>query len=257
MKLTKRCLSGLAGLLILIALSVEGAAAQTVTPQRIGEILAMPHRSAASRARDAEREPGRALPFCRLREDMKLVDYNPGAGWYTEILAPLLRDKGELHLAARADALARLDPLLAQEPMTRARKLVLDMRYDRDRGKMTMGNLEFGFSDADAILSFREYHSFDAPAARIFNAAAFKALKPGGLYCVKDHSRRHMEPDGVENRRRVDPVRAILEIQAAGFRLVDSSDAFFRLDDELRYEVGRRSVAGNTDRFMLLFRKPE
>ena len=38
--------------------------------------------------------------------------------------------------------------------------------------------------------------------------------------------------------------------------LVDSSDLFFKPDDELRYEVGRKTVTGNTDRFSLLFQKP-
>ena len=49
---------------------------------------------------------------------------------------------------------------------------------------------------------------------------------------------------------------AIKEIQDAGFEFEDYSDLHFRADDELRYEVGRRSVSGNTDRFTFLFRKP-
>ena len=86
--------------------------------------------------------------------------------------------------------------------------------------------------------------------------AAFDALKPGGLYGVIDHTRRHNDPDTSENWRRMDPVLAIVEIQAAGFELVDSSDLHYRPDDELRYEVGRKTVRGNTDRFTLLFKKP-
>ena len=66
-----------------------------------------------------------------------------------------------------------------------------------------------------------------------------------------------MEPTNQENRRRADPIRVILEVQAAGFELADSAGLFFKPDDELRYEVGRKTVKGNTDRFALLFRKPE
>ena len=88
------------------------------------------------------------------------------------------------------------------------------------------------------------------------NAAVFAALKPGGIYAVVDHNRRHMEPDNPENRRRIDPVLAIHEIQAAGFELVDFSDLHYRADDELRYEVGRKTVTGNSDRWTLKFRKP-
>ena len=59
-----------------------------------------------------------------------------------------------------------------------------------------------------------------------------------------------------ENRRRVDPVQIIHEVLGAGFQFVDFSDLHYRPDDELRFEVGRKTVTGNTDRFTLLFRKP-
>ena len=48
----------------------------------------------------------------------------------------------------------------------------------------------------------------------------------------------------------------IKEALAAGFEFVDYTDLHYRADDELEYEVGRRSVSGNTDRFTFLFRKP-
>jgi|TARA_B110000263_G_scaffold219903_1_gene207410 predicted methyltransferase len=48
----------------------------------------------------------------------------------------------------------------------------------------------------------------------------------------------------------------IRQVQRAGFRFVDFAALFYRADDELRYEVGRRTVAGNSDRFTLLFQKP-
>jgi predicted methyltransferase len=88
------------------------------------------------------------------------------------------------------------------------------------------------------------------------NEVAFDALKKGGIYAVVDHTARHMEAPNSENRRRFDPVLAIKEIQAAGFEFVDFSTLHHRLDDELNYEVSRRSVAGNTDRWTLKFRKP-
>ncbi|MFZ1625433.1 MAG: methyltransferase, partial [Gammaproteobacteria bacterium] len=56
--------------------------------------------------------------------------------------------------------------------------------------------------------------------------------------------------------RRVDPVLAIKEVQAAGFVFEDFTNLHYIPDDELRYEVGRRSVTGNSDRFALRFRKP-
>jgi predicted methyltransferase len=88
------------------------------------------------------------------------------------------------------------------------------------------------------------------------NVQVFEVLKSGGLYGVVDHTKRHMEPENHENRRRIDPVLVIQELTGLGFEFVGYSDLHYRADDELEYEVGRRSVSGNTDRFTLLFRKP-
>jgi predicted methyltransferase len=66
-----------------------------------------------------------------------------------------------------------------------------------------------------------------------------------------------MEVYSPENGRRFDPVLAIKEILTAGFEFVDYSNLQYRSDDELRYEVGKKSVTGNTDRFTFKFKKPE
>jgi predicted methyltransferase len=113
-----------------------------------------------------------------------------------------------------------------------------------------------GVTDADLVLTFRNYHNFTAEGRANLNRAVFAALKSGGRYGIVDHTRRHNEPDSRENWRRVDPVLVIKEVQAAGFVLEDFSGIHFTPDDELRYDVGRKSVAGNSDRFVLKFRKP-
>jgi predicted methyltransferase len=116
-------------------------------------------------------------------------------------------------------------------------------------------NPDLGVSDVDIIFTFRNYHNFGTEGRAAMNQAVYNALKPGGIYAMIDHNRRHMQSDNSENRRRVDAVLAIKEVQAAGFELVDYSDLHYRPDDELRYEVGRKTVTGNTDRWTLKFRK--
>ena len=49
----------------------------------------------------------------------------------------------------------------------------------------------------------------------------------------------------------------IKDVQQSGFVLADYSDVNARPDDELRYEVGRKSISGNSDRFTLKFVKPK
>ena len=114
----------------------------------------------------------------------------------------------------------------------------------------------FGVTDLDMVLTFRNLHNFDPVSRARMNSQVFKALKSGGLYGAVDHTKRHMEPANSENRRRIDPVLVIEEMLDQGFEFVGYTDLNYRADDELRYEVGRRSVSGNTDRFTMLFRKP-
>lgn len=247
---------GLSAALVLPMAPAGAADALTAFQKKVRTVMEMPHRSKKNRARDRNRDPVKALQFCRMRDDMTVLDWAPGRGWYTEILGPLLKDKGLLYVSTLGSQLKRLDPLLKKEPMSKVRKLPVKAVRHPVSHDITAKNLDFGRTDIDLVLNFREYHNLDPSTRLDFNRAVLKALKPGGYYCIVDHTRRHMEPDTNENRRRVDPVLAIKEVQAAGFKFVDFATFFLRPDDELRFEVGRRTVSGNTDRFTLLFQKP-
>ena len=119
-----------------------------------------------------------------------------------------------------------------------------------------MDAFDLGVDNLDMVLTFRNLHNFGEEARHTMNVQVFGALKSGGRYGVVDHTRRHMEALDNENGRRIDPVLVIKEMLDVGFEFVGYSDLHFRADDELEYEVGRRSVSGNTDRFTMLFQKP-
>ena len=207
--------------------------------------------------RDRNRKPLETLEFFGLRDDMKVVELLPGGGWYTKLLAPVMADNGELYVALGTGRVK--EKVLNQPGFENVQVVAEDANIYRPEGSRTyaieMDSL--GVSDADMVLTFRNYHNFGADGRAAMNRAVFDALKPGGIYAVVDHTRRHMQADDSENRRRMDPVLAIQEIQAAGFELVDFSDLHYRPDDELRFEVGRKTVTGNTDRWALKFIKPE
>lgn len=226
------------------------------TKEKIEETLEMSHRSPENRGRDANRNPLAAMEFCRFRDDMTVIEFGPGSGWYTEILGPVLRDNGRLIIAYKDSWMTKLDPLLERDFMSAVEKHPIEMGWNSDTKQFDIGEVQYPVADADLALNIREYHNFSEEGARRMNQATFEALKPGGYYCLIDHTRRHMEPRYYENRRRADPVAVILQVQSAGFEFIEYSDIFFKADDELRYEVGRKSVTGNTDRFSLLFRKP-
>ena len=213
-------------------------------------------RTSADMQRDANRKPVATLAFFGLRDDMRVLELFPGGGWYTSLLAPVLRENGELIVALSATRVR--DGLLQQPGFDRVTvdNANPDMVHEGPLGASNVSAFEFEASDVDMVLTFRNMHNISTQGRATINVAVFNSLRSGGLYGIIDHSRRHMEPITEETGRRVDVVQIMKEVLAAGFEFVDYSDLHHRPDDELRYEVGRRSVTGNTDRFTLLFRKP-
>lgn len=213
-------------------------------------------RTDTEKARDRNRRPVETLEFFGLRDDMTIIELMPGGGWYSKLLVPVVKDKGKFYAAYGTSRLA--GSLYTQPGFEGVTVLAADAAIYSPEGAdgLLLENADLGITDADMVLTFRNYHNFGTAGRAAMNKAAFDALKHGGIYAVVDHSRRHMEPDSPENGRRVDPVMAIKEIQAAGFKLLDYSTVNYRADDELRYEVGRKTVTGNTDRFTLKFVKP-
>jgi predicted methyltransferase len=213
-------------------------------------------RTEAEMKRDRNRDPVRTLEFFGLRDDMTVIELLPGGGWYTKLLAPVLKDNGQLYVAIGTGRVK--ENVLSQDGFDKVEVVAEDAKVYRPEGSRTyvLEADSLGVEDADIVFTFRNYHNFGAEGRAAMNRVVFDALKPGGIYAVIDHTRRHMEADSGENRRRMDPVLAIKEIETAGFEFVDFSDLHFRADDELRYEVGRKTVTGNTDRWTLKFRKP-
>lgn len=213
-------------------------------------------RTDAEKDRDRNRRPIETLKFFGLRDNMKVVELLPGGGWYTKLLAPVVQENGEFYAAFGTSRISK--SLITEPGFEDVQVIAADSKTYRKEGarNYTLETNGLGITDADMVLTFRNYHNFDAAGRAAMNKAAFDALKSGGVYAVVDHTRRHMEADNPENRRRIDPVLAIHEIEAAGFKFADFSDLHFRLDDELRYEVGRKTVTGNTDRWTIKFIKP-
>ena len=236
------------------ALALLAAQAWAEIDDKVAQALAADVRTDAERDRDANRMPLNTLKFFGLTDDMHVLELVPGGGWYTKILAPVLAENGKLALslgADRAGAMSEENGWDVEVVETGSFAPVDGTR------RYQMTDVDFGSERFDMVLTFRNLHNFVEEGRRNVNEAAFRALKPGGRYGVVDHTRRHMQANTDENWRRVDPVRMIKEIEAVGFDFVDYSKLHYRADDELRYEVGRKSVTGNTDRFTLLFMRPE
>ncbi len=232
------------------------AAEYDAVKAKLEAAMASDIRTSEETDRDSNRMPIETLEFFGLRDNMKVVELFPGGGWYTKLLAPVLAENGEFYIAfgtSRAQSALEGKPGFEKMQVT-----ATDAVIGRAEGARfySASNTDLGVSNVDMVLTFRNYHNFDASSRAALNSSVFKALKSGGIYALVDHTRRHMQGDNDENRRRLDPVLAIKEILAAGFEFVDFSDLHYRPDDELVYEVGRKTVTGNTDRWTLMFRKP-
>jgi len=230
--------------------------AKSETAVAIEKALASPIRIAEERARDnPERKPVQTLEFFGLQPNMTVVEIMPGAGWYTKVLGQVLADKGTLHVSIGA---SRLAPRLKEWGLDKVK--VSDGKFvtkpSGRRGVFDAESIEIPVQNADLVLTFRNLHNMTPGARALVNKAVFDTLKPGGVYGVVDHTRRHNEPTSPENWRRIDPVVVIKEALDAGFVLEAFSDLHYRPDDELKYDSQRPSIAGYSDRFTLKFRKP-
>ncbi|UXI68150.1 class I SAM-dependent methyltransferase [Tahibacter amnicola] len=161
---------------------------------RLDTVLAGSWRSAENKARDAHRHPKETLAFFGLQPGMTVIELTPGGGWYTEILAPLVKGNGKLVAAV-------LDPATAASEKGKAyhtksldnfrAKLAQDgERYaDVEVRPFALTTPSFGApGSADMVLTFRNVHNFMMwnNDAAMFKAA-FDVLKPGGVLGVTDH----------------------------------------------------------------------
>lgn len=229
----------------------------TLFQQRVIAALQGEIRTPEERARDVNRLPAEILAFFRMREDMRVIEILPAGGWFTKILAPVLRDEGKLYVAHPdgfyADAYRRIANLPGLEEVEEIGWGATAASSGGPFGPSGRWDVE----PVDLAVTFRNYHNFSPADRATVNRSVFDALKPGGYYGIVDHTRRHNEPANRANGRRVDPVLVIKEVQDAGFELVDFSNLYYRPNDALALEVANPEVNDRTDRIALLFRKPQ
>lgn len=212
--------------------------------------VAGPQRSAANKARDAYRHPVETLGFFGLRPTMTVVEISPQGGWYTEILAPYLRDHGKLYAAAdnpaagprAAAARAKFEAKLAADPAT----------YDKVEvsafGKDAYAIAPDG--SADMVLTFRNVHNWYIGG---FAPGAFKAfyaaLKPGGVLGIEEHRLPEDRPDKMQDSSGyMKPSTVIKLAEAAGFRLAGRSEINANPKDKADYPDGVWTLPPNYTR---------
>jgi len=243
--------------------------------KKLQEVVSGDHRSAERKARDKYRHPVETLSFFGIQPNMTVVELWPFGGWYTEIIAPYVKGSGTYYAAA-------MDPESKREGDIKYNadlKKTLDARPDLyGEVKWTVlapGKLQIApDGTADMVVTFRNIHNWNwAGIDKDVWAAAFRALKPGGVLGVEEH--RNSDPNyapTVRGNAYVGEDWAIRQIEAAGFRLAGRSDVNHNPKDTKDYPKGvwtlppnyaegdkdreKYTAIGESDRFTLRFVKP-
>ncbi|MBS0366122.1 MAG: class I SAM-dependent methyltransferase [Proteobacteria bacterium] len=268
---------GAALLLLGASITTTLAAAQGHADPLVAAI-ASPSRTPAYVKRDVYRHPLQTLHFFHLRPDQTVVEIWPGGGWYTEILAPYLRDHGHYYAAiaspdvpdadreAKADA-AYLHKRVTEDPAHLGKVTITELHPPQQTEICPPGT-------ADVVLTFRNVHNWlEAGNAPEQFAAFFKALKPGGILGVVEHRAR--PGTSLEQMRKwgyVDEAYVKKLAASAGFRFDAESPVNHNPKDTKDYPQGvwtlpptltlgdkdreRYLAIGESDRMTLRFIKP-
>jgi predicted methyltransferase len=266
----------LLALALLAGTGCAGTATRASVAKALDTAIAGSHRPATDRARDQYRHPRETLLFFGLRPNQTVVEIMPTGGWYTRIIAPVVRNHGRY--------VAAMPPLVADNAGSeRTRKAftdILDANPELfDRVQVVDFTIGSGAlvpeGTADLVVTFRNIHNWMArEQAEAAFRDMFRALKPGGTLGVVEH--RGNEAVAQDPRARsgyVNQSYAIQLIEGVGFRLVATSEINANPRDTRDYPGGvwtlppqlaagdtdrdRYLAIGESDRFTLKFVKPE
>jgi len=258
--------------LFLISFSLQSFADKPV----LQEILISKHRSTAHQTRDRYRHPEKTLAFFDVQPNMSVVEIWPGGkAWYTEILAPYLKEKGQLY-AAHFDAnsavpyfrknLEKFKLKLATNPDIYG-KVITTTLQPPSQLKIAADN------SVDRILTFRNVHNWmkNKQAEAVFKAM-YQALKPAGILGIVEHrNSANTEQDPLALSGYVTEAYVIQFAEQAGFKLLAKSEINANPKDTHDHPKGVWSLPptfrggdnkpyfqniGESDRMTLKFIKP-
>ena len=207
--------------------ATQGGEATRTSPSatQLAAVVSGEQRSTENKARDAYRHPVETLLFFGIEPNMHVIELSPGRGWYTEILAPYLRESGKLTVGVPS----------AEGPRAKYRQSFLDMKAARPEvfAKVDVvtfdppSPIDLGPDESvDLVLTFRNTHNWigDGGEKEAY-AAMFDVLRPGGVLGVVQH-RAADGTDVTETAKSgyVPEAYVIAVAQEAGFELLGRSD---------------------------------
>ena len=260
------------------AVPAAEASAPAATDAALDAAIAGAWRDPANIARDAYRHPGQTLAFFGIAPDQTVVEITPGGGWYAEILAPYLKEKGH-YIAAVVDPMAVAEGK-ARDYQQKGKDGLLKKFAGAPAqfGEATVAGYDpkapvFGApGSADLVLTFRNVHNWRmAGQAEGMFKGFYDVLKPGGVLGVVEH-RAKADVPADDKSGYVGQAQVIAMAKAAGFELAGSSEINTNPRDTKDYPNGvwtlpptnqhdaadeaKYQAIGESDRMTLRFVKP-
>ncbi|HEU4428643.1 MAG TPA: methyltransferase [Myxococcota bacterium] len=263
--------------LVSIGFVLSAATGSAATEELLRAAVASPERKPEDRARDAHRRPVETLQFFGLEPDMRVLELWPGRGWYTEILGPVLKERGRL-------AVTNADPNAAEPRVAEAARAYdawlaahearlghVDVVRVAPPEQLVLGEP----ASYDLIVTFRNNHGWlNGGYHDAIYREAFRALKPGGVLGVVQH-RAPAGADATASAKSgyVPEAAVVAAAEAAGFVLDARSEINANPRDTKDYPKGvwtlppnfaegekdreKYAAIGESDRMTLRFRKPK
>jgi predicted methyltransferase len=222
------------------AVQTQPAEAASAPSAAIAAAVANPARPTEDVARDADRKPAETLAFFDVKPGEVVFEFVAGGGYFTELLSRVVGPSG--HVSA-----TRLAPERVAE--------------GRLSNVTAIGDSDWGLAPNSVDLVFTALNYHDVINLKVDRAPLlanmYKALKPGGILAVIDHSAEAGSgARDVGTLHRVDEAVVLAEVKAAGFELVGTSDLLRNPNDARTLAVFDPAIRGKTDCFVLKFRKP-
>ncbi len=266
------------------SVKIESSETETETTAenaKLTEVLASDIR-AEDKARDEFRNPAETLSFFQVEPTHTVIEYAPGGGWYTRILAPYVAEEGQyVGVGFGPEAAASL----GEEFVARVKEGAETFSEKQAEGTgVAAEKLPYYFTSAipeemagtvDRVLMMRMMHNLKRwGVADAEIDGLYAALKPGGMLGVVQHRAKADAPDDYVdgNKGYLKEAEMIAFFEGKGFELVETSEINANPKDTADYESGvwtlppsfakededRETYAaiGESDRMTLLFKKP-